>query len=340
MIEVSVYLLYGSERFLIEETREKLIKSTVDKQSAEFDFAVYDMNEIPIEHALEDAETIPFLADKRIVILKNPIFLTAEKKSASSVDHDIKKLEQYLDNPSPHSIVIFEAPYDKLDERKKIVKAIKRNAKVIQASPLHDNKINDWIRKECEKLNIAIDDDAIRQLTLLIGKDLRKLKSELEKLALYVQSDGQVTVETVNLLISRSLEDNVFVLVDHVVYKRMDKAFQSLYDLFEQKEEPIKIVALLARQFRIIAQVIELSKRGYSQKQMASFLKLHPYAVQQAMRQSRQLSAQECFKMIQELAEADYLMKIGKFDKELLLELVLTKVTNKENVPSGKVSKA
>lgn len=333
---MSVYLLYGSERFLIEEAREKLMKSTLNKQSAEFDIAVYDMNEIPIEYALEDAETIPFLADKRVVILKNPTFLTAGMKFPSLIEHNVKKLEQYLNNPSPYSIVIFEAPYDKLDERKKIVKLLKRTAKVFQTSPLHDNKMNDWISEECEKLHIAITEDAIHQLTLLVGNDLGKLKSELDKLALYVQSDDQVTVETVNLLVSRSLENNVFVLVDHVVYKRIDKAFQALYDLFEHKEEPIKIVALLARQFRIISQVIELGKRGYSQKQMASFLKLHPFAVQQAVRQSRQLCAEECFNMIQELTEADYLMKTGKFDKKLLLELVLTKVVNKKSDPQRK----
>lgn len=323
---VSLYLLYGSERLLIDETREKIINSTLSEEAAQFNLAMYDMNEVPIEQALDEAETIPFLGDKRIVILKNPSFLTAEKKSSSAVEHDLKRLENYLQDPSPYTIVIFEAPYEKLDERKKIVKTLKSATKVVQASPLKDNKVDDWLREECQKLSIRIEQKAIEQLVLLVGKDLRKLKSELEKLSLYVETGGTITEETVNLLVARSLEDNVFVLVDHVVNKRIDQAYQTLHDLFEQKEEPIKIVALLARQFRIISHVIELSRRGYSQKQMASFLKLHPFAVQQAMRQSRQLSEDECYNMINELAEADYLMKIGKYDKYLLLELVLTKI--------------
>lgn len=323
-----VYLLYGSERFFIDEMREKLIQSIAGEPAADIDVASYDLNDVPIEQALEDAETVPFFADKRIVVLKNPAFLTAERKSASSVEHNLKRLEEYLSRPSPHSMVIFEAPYEKLDKRKKIVKALKRSAKVMKAAPLHGNQqISEWVRKQCEKLQIAISGEAIHQLTLLVGADLGALKKELEKLALYVGQHGEATVETVHLLVSRSLEDNVFALVDHVVNKRLDQAFQSLYDLFEQKEEPIKIVSLLARQFRIIAQVNQLSKKGFTQKQMASKLKLHPFAVQQAIRQSRQFSMDECLKMIQLLAEADYLMKSGKYGKQLLLELVLTKVS-------------
>lgn len=319
-----VYLVYGSERYLIEENREQILKSVVTHSETDVDFAIYDLHEVPVEQAIEDAETIPFLASKRVVILKNPSFLTAERKTSVLVEHDLTKLEEYLNNPAPFSIVIIEAPYEKLDERKKIVKVLKKKAKVVQASPPHHNKINDWIRQQCAELNVAIDGVACERLTQLAGKDLRKLKSELEKLALFVNGE-KITVEIVERLVSRSLEDNVFVLVDHVVHKRVEKAFQSLRDLFEYKEEPIKILALLARQFRIIAQVSELSQKGYSQKQMASLLKQHPYAIQQALRQSRLVTKEECFSMIEQLAEVDYFMKIGKFDQKLLLELLLTK---------------
>src|SRR5690606_28268060 len=109
--EKPIYLLYGNERFLIEEKRKTLIGN----QGNEIDVNVYDMTESPLEMALEDAETMPFLSDKRIVIIKNPYFLTSEKKSASQteVEHDLNRLERYLENPSPYATVIFEAPYAK-----------------------------------------------------------------------------------------------------------------------------------------------------------------------------------------------------------------------------------
>lgn len=321
--QCSVYLLYGSERFLIEEMREKLIQSHIEPM----DVNVYDMNEIPVDYAIEDAETMPFLSDKRVVIIKNPFFLTGEKQSPSAaVEHNLKKLEQYLENPSPFAVVIFEAPYKKLDDRKKIVKALKRTAKVFEANPLQEKSIPQWIHNECLALNITIDDDAIDQLYSLIGNDLRKLKTEIEKLSLYVGDDGKITVDVVDLLVTRSLEDNIFALVDHVVNKRMNEAFHALFDLFDQKEEPIKIVLLLARQFRLIAQIHSLRAKGKSVKQMAAYLKLHPFVVQKIISQSQKFSQDECYQMIQILAETDYFMKTGKFDKMFLLELMLTKI--------------
>lgn len=318
-----IYLLYGNERFLIEEMREKLIQ-----QASEMDINVYDMTESPIELALEDAETLPFLSDRRVVIIKNPYFLTSEKKlaSASAVEHHLKKLEQYLENPSPYSLVIFEAPYEKLDERKKIVQLLKKTAQVFEANALQEKQVYAWINSECKSLNINIDEAAVKQLYSFIGKDLRRLKSELEKLSLFVGENGYVSEEIVNLLVARSLEDNVFVLVDHVINKRIDEAFQTLHDLFEQKEEPIRIVALLARQFRIIAQVHSLRKKGYTPKQMAVYLKLHPFVIQKTLMQTAKFSQAECHQMIQNLAEADYYMKTGKFDKHLLLQIILTKI--------------
>lgn len=318
-----IHLLYGNERFLIEEMREKLIQ-----QASEMDINVYDMTESPIELALEDAETLPFLSDRRVVIIKNPYFLTSEKKlaSASAVEHHLKKLEQYLENPSPYSLVIFEAPYEKLDERKKIVQLLKKTAQVFEASALQEKQVYAWINSECKSLNINIDEAAVKQLYSFIGKDLRRLKSELEKLSLFVGENGYVSEEIVNLLVARSLEDNVFVLVDHVINKRIDEAFQTLHDLFEQKEEPIRIVALLARQFRIIAQVHSLRKKGYTPKQMAVYLKLHPFVIQKTLMQTAKFSQAECHQMIQNLAEADYYMKTGKFDKHLLLQIILTKI--------------
>lgn len=319
-----IYLLYGNERFLIEEKRKTLIGNDIN----EFDVNVYDMTETPIEMALEDAETLPFLSDKRFVIIKNPYFLTSEKKlaSQSEVEHNLKKLEQYLENPSPYSLVIFEAPYDKLDERKKIVQLLKKAAQVFEASALQDKDVHAWLHSESRKLNIEMDDDAVKHLYRLVGKDLKKLRNELVKLSLYVGENGRVTEETLDLLVSRSLEDNIFALVDHVVNKRMTEAFQTLRDLIEQKEEPIKIVALLARQFRMIAQVHTLRKKGYTTKQMANHLKLHPFVVQKTLQQANQFSQTECHRMIQQLAEADYFMKTGKYDKQILLEIILTKI--------------
>src|SRR6185312_11492925 len=102
--------------------------------------------------------------------------------------------------------------------------------------------------------------------------DLMKLHTELEKLSLYVSDSKRIDEGIVEKLTSRSFEQNIFDLVDKVVQRKMDEAFRIYYDLRKQNEEPIKILALLSSQFRLIYQVKELLKKGYGQQQVAKTL--------------------------------------------------------------------
>jgi DNA polymerase III subunit delta len=318
-----IYLLYGKETFLIEETEQLIISQTLTEDVMDFNFAVYDLEESPIELAIEDAETLPFLGEKRIVLVKNASLLTSAKQK---IDHDIKKLERYIENPSETTVLIFHAPFEKLDERKKIVKLLKKNSDVLAANELHEEKLKSWIEGRANQLSVNITPPAIDKLLLLGGTQLMILVSELEKMALYVGDDGVIDEHVVNELVARTLEQNIFTLIDYIVKKKMDEAFQILYDLLKQKEEPIKILSLIARQFRIVYQVKELIKQGYGQKQIASLIKVHPYAVKLAANQGKSFSSEELLLVLNELADADFQMKTGKRDKKLVLDLFLTKL--------------
>ena len=82
-----IYLLYGTEAYLINETKQLLLNHILDEEEKDFNFSAYDLEETPIDVALEDAETFPFLGEKKVVFLHNPVFLTAEK-TKEKVDHD------------------------------------------------------------------------------------------------------------------------------------------------------------------------------------------------------------------------------------------------------------
>ncbi|TGV00104.1 DNA polymerase III subunit delta, partial [Mesorhizobium sp. M00.F.Ca.ET.186.01.1.1] len=89
--------------------------------------------------------------------------------------------------------------------------------------------------------------------------------------------------------------------------------------------EPIKLIALLARQFRMLLHVKQLAPRGYSQQQMAGMIKMHPYAVKKAMEQARHFSEDSLKKLLHILAEEDFRMKSGQVDKRLALELFVAR---------------
>ncbi|OZM57763.1 DNA polymerase III subunit delta [Lottiidibacillus patelloidae] len=318
-----MYLLYGKETFLMEEIEQEIIKKTLSDDVIDFNLAVYDMEEVPIDIAIEDAETLPFMGEKRVVIVKNASFLTAAKQK---IEHDLTKFLTYIENPSPSTIIIIQAPYEKLDERKKIVKLLKKQSDVLEANQLNETMIKKWVQSRAKSFSVSISDRAIEKLLLVSGANLMLLASEIEKLALFAGDGGEITEEIVEEQVARTLEQNIFTLIDKVTHRKIDEAFRILYDLLKQKEEPIKIVSLLARQFRIIYQVKQLTQKGYGQKNIASMIKVHPFAVKLAGEQSRRFSDHELLTIIDRLAEADFQMKSGAMDKRLILDLFLTKL--------------
>jgi DNA polymerase-3 subunit delta len=320
------YLLYGTENYLINQIIELLGNNALNGEDKSFNFSTYDMEEQPLDLAIEDAETLPFFGERRVVVIKNPTFLATVKDKQ---EHDLNKLETFLNNPVPYSITVFIAPYEKLDERKKIVKLLKKQADVLEAKKLDNKAIKGWILSLADQEKVSISSNAISKLTQQIGTNLNQLTQEIKKMALYVGRGGEINEQVIESLVARTLENDIFSLVDHVINKRMEATFRIYYDLLKQNEEPIKILALIARQFRMVLQTKLLLGKGYSEKQIVSIIKAHPYAIKIAWKQSKLFSESELKSILNEIAEADYMMKTGKMDKSLIMELFFSKINTR-----------
>ncbi|NWN98734.1 MAG: DNA polymerase III subunit delta [Bacillus sp. (in: Bacteria)] len=317
-----LYLLYGSEDFLINETKKYMIDAALTEEEREFNLSIYDLEETTVESAVEDCQTIPFLGEWKVVIMHNPYFLTAEK-GKEKVDHNMKVFEEYIMNPVPSTILILIAPYKKLDERKKITKYLLKNAVVLEAK-FSEKDTKDWIRQRITENGFEITPNAVELLYQFTGQNLTILNHELEKIFLY--SDGKIIdEEMIQLLVPKSLENNIFVLVDKFVHQQLDQTLEIYHDLLKQNEEPIKILAVIASQIRFIAQVKSLIKQGYGEQKVARILRSHPYRVKLAISQANRFDEEKFLAMIDELADIDYQMKTGFGNKESLLEIFFFK---------------
>lgn len=320
-----IYLFFGKELFLHTETMRLLEEHSISESERDFNFSIYDMEETEIDNAIEDAETLPFLGDRRVVVVKNPYFLTAEKKK-EKIEHNVKRLEAYLEEPAPFTILAFFAPYEKLDERKKVTKLLKKRATAVEMNPFTEKETVLWINELAKQEGVQIEQAATEKLMDLTVGNLMIISSEMQKLCTYVEKGNTITEQDVKQLVARTLEQNVFELLDYVVQRKKEDALQLFYDLLKTNEEPIKILSLLASQFRLIYQVKQLVNAGYSQPQIASTLKVHPYRVKLANIKAKLFHEEELAFIMKYLAEADYEMKSGKMDKQLILELFLIKL--------------
>ncbi len=318
----SVYLLLGTEEWMVAETKQLILKKALTEEEVDFNFSSFDLEETPIEVAVDDAETFPFMGEKKVVFIHNPIFLTGEKGKGKTI-HQVERLEAYLSAPSETSIVVIVAPYEKLDERKKITKKLKNVAELIEAKKMNEREIKGWLRERALMNQVQIEERAIDRLIELSGTNLMMLMNEMDKLSLSLKDTKMIDIEVVEALTARSLEQNVFTLVEVVAQKNVKKALQLYYDLLKQNEEPIKIVALLAAQFRLMYQVKELARKGYGQQQIATHIKTHPYRVKLAIGKANSFTEEELALLIEKLAEADWQLKTSQFPKEMVLEMVL-----------------
>ena len=320
-----VYVCYGPETYLLEEFVAHLADHWLEPEYREFSVSKYDLTETGLDAVLEDARTLPFMAERKLVIAKNALFFTASK-DPGKIEHQTDRLLEYAKEPSEQTVLVFTVEAEKLDERKKLVKTF-RDA-CIPFSPLSADELLQWVNRQAAKLNVTLADGAADHLILYAGTQLRQLARELEKLALYAGPNGTITGEAIERLVSRQAEQNVFALIDDIAHLRLQRAFETLRDLLNQREEPIKILLLIARQFRIIMQVKELARKGYSQQQIASGLGIHPYAVKIAAEQGKRYDNERLIRILTKLADLDYMMKSGKIDKVLGLELFLLELAS------------
>ncbi|MCG1022310.1 DNA polymerase III subunit delta [Sutcliffiella horikoshii] len=321
-----IYLLLGTEGFLMREIRNAIIEHALDVEEHDFNLSFYDMEEQSVDVAIEDSETLPFMGERRVVVMTNPFFLTAEKNK-SKMEHNTDRFISYIKEAAPYTILVIQAPYEKLDERKKIVKELKKQAEVIEAQPLGERDLKLWMKDKAMQNGAVLEDAAAEELLKIAGVNLSVLAQEINKMAMYIGvSDQEISVDTVKLLAAKSIEHSVFELIEKMVHRRVDEALELFYDLVRNNEEPIKLHALIANQFRLLYQVKDLSEQGYSQQKMAGILRVHPYRVKLASQQGRYFERAELMKMVDNLAEADYLMKSGKIDKQLAMEMLLIKL--------------
>ncbi|MBC1793928.1 DNA polymerase III subunit delta [Listeria booriae] len=317
-----IYLIIGTEDYIINETKKRLVANILDTEDTDFNYANFDLDETAIEQVIEEAETIPFFGDRRLIVASNPSFLTTEK-TKSKIEHRTARFEDYLNEPVDYSILVIIARVEKLDERKKLTKLLKKQATIVDAKRPNDAELRKWVQSAIENNDFSMEIPAIERLMELTGGQLTTAMNELDKLMLYKLESREISVADVESLVVRSLEQNIFLLLDKMIALDISGALSIYYDLLKQKEEPIKILALVASQFRLLTQIKLLEKQGFSQQQVAQKLKVHPFRVKIGARQAKSFSYEQLTATLERLAEMDFEMKTGYGDKAQKLEWFL-----------------
>ncbi len=316
----------------------EVMKSQVLKQigydPADLNFAHFDMKEATYKDIELELLSLPFFADEKIVILDHFVDISTAKKRYLT-DDELKSFEEYLENPSPTSkLVIFVE--GKLDSKRRLVKLLKRDAKVFEAIELKEQEMRAYFQKWSQKQGLTFAEKSFENLLIKSGFQF----SEIQKNLLFLQSykdDNRITEEDIVEAIPKTLQDNIFDLTQLILAKKIDQARDLIKDLTLQGEDEIKLIAIMLGQFRLYTQVKILAESGQTESQMVSSLghylgrNPNPYQIKFALRDTRGLSLNFLQDSIRYLIQTDYQIKTGVYEKSYLFEKALLQIASQSN---------
>lgn len=308
------YLIISNDSVTINDSIDKILKKL--KLHSE-NVIKYDASVSLIQDVIEELNTYGFFISNKVVVLSSCLFLSGEKK-CGDIDQDESLLEKYINNPNPSNSLIIVA--DKLDERKKINKLIRKNFIVIE-----DNlKIEDKIKKNLDDFNM--DNFTINYLISYLNNDNCRILNELEKLKLYKLNEKEITKSDIEKIVVRELDDDVFTLINAIVKKDIKKSVEVYKNLLSRGEDLSKIVIMTVDQFRLIYKTKILINQGKGKDTITSMFKIHPYRVKLAMESSYNFTEKELINYIKTLGKIDIDIKMGNVSDELPFEVFLLNI--------------
>jgi DNA polymerase-3 subunit delta len=330
-----LYLFSGPEDYLKEELLSEILR-VLNKEGRSFDLERKDGIRLSLAELLESVEQQTIFTAGKIFWISNPPYLTASLQKAASTKEGRKEGRSRLSEKEEKELLaIFEKKdldylliftVEKADRRKKIVKALEKAGALVEFPSLKGVSLSRWIKNELLLQEKQVEEDALIELVERAGDDLRFLKGELEKIITYMDKEKTVTRSLVRFLVPESKEDTIFNLVEAVGRKNVQESFFLLAKMRRQNEHPLKILALIIRQFRLLYQIYPMQQRKLSQREMASALKVQPFVIGGLLKQVEKYNETALSKVFLLLKETDQEIKTGKREGDEALEQLILKL--------------
>lgn len=306
-----IYVLVGEET-LISDRALELLKNKLGSGCR------FSGREASSKSLMSSLNSYSLFAEKNLVIVSDA------QDSPKGLFDDIA---DYLENPSPNSILVIEA--QKLDGRSRFMQTAAKRGVVVECKPLYQNKLPNWISIEAKRFNKQISYDASKFLAEIVGNNLSELLHAVDKLSLYVGERQLIEISDVEKVISEIAMRTVFELTDAVGERNWEKSLRILNNLLANNQQPLMILSMIARHFRILVRAKELEKKHIATSEAASYLGVHHFFVDNYLRQSKNFSSMELRNSFGVLSRADRKLKSSRVPPERIMEFALRELCKK-----------
>lgn len=337
-----VYLLAGpdglQQRAVVDALRAALVPDEL-REAVEADL---DGTGVQPADVVGAALTPSFIGRRLVLVHDAPWFAAARGKGGAEAGDEeeapargagkkgkadpLAPLMDYLDHPPPDTVVVFrsQAP---ADGRRRIVKRLGQVGAVLAAMPPPVDELPRWCTARATALHgVRLHPAAATALVARVPASLDLLDQELGKLAAYIGVGGEVGAEDVQALVAPSREESVFLLMDAVGEGRAHDAFTLLSQLRLQGEEPLGLMALLARHVRLLAQAGDVLAAGGGPDRLVAAAGLPPFVARRLLAQARRFGEADVEAALEALWESEWAIKSGRLDDQSALTGVVARL--------------
>ncbi len=305
------YLIETDSRYILDSLLNKIIKKEALKIN-------YNYKEQSITEVIQEAMYTSLFGEEKYIVVKNATFFGKDKLT----DKESTMLLDYLEKQNPLTTIIFTT-YEAVDKRKNITKRIiSTNGFISKKSPKGYELTNETI-KLINKKGYSIDDSSVRYLLQNCLNSWDIINNEIQKFELILPKNSKITKEDVTNIISSNANDNIFKFISAFIEKKGYLCLQLLDDLLLVKTEVLQLLALLAREYRLMIKEQILVNQRFSAKAIMDKLKISEWQWQQIHKNNAYYHLDDLKEALISLSKLDYQIKSGQVDKLVGLRLFL-----------------
>lgn len=314
-----VYLFHGEEVFLHARAVEMLRGAILAPEAEAFDGDILDGEEVEPALIVRAAETSPVLGARRLVVVRRAPGLGEQAErdggrkggAARRGAGGVQALERYLEDPCPSTCLVLIRS-GAVDRRRRLCRLIEKKGCVVDFTLLSEADRLRWAAKRVREAGKTATPTALRRLVTSSTGGLTGLEQDLNKVLCYMGDDPAVTEETVAALVTATVEENIFAVIDAVGTRRARRALEGLAQLLRAGEPPLRLLSMLARQFAIILAVGDLGRGGLRANAIAQELGLRTFVVRRALEQAGVIPPDQAALALAGARDIDIAVKTGQ----------------------------
>lgn len=339
-----ITLLHGSEELLRAEHVRAARDLLGPAELGELSTTWLDGRKTSVAEVCYHCDVMPFLTPQRLVIVEGLLAQLGrrqqrasqqEEGSSPATAEDLATVLAYLPG-MPDTTHLILAEHEQVSARSKVYKLLQELAQegraqvVVCEAPVQD-ELPVWVQQRAREKGASIEPAAAQDLATFIGRNLRLIDVELDKLATYrAGTEGGITSQDVRLLVPYAQEANIFDMVDAIGRRDSATALRLLRELQRDGAAPLYLLSMIVRQFRILIQVSDQMRETRDKYAIGRAIGLHHYPTQKAMQQSRNWRMHDLLAVYDRLLETDLAIKTGKLADDLALDLLVVELSQRQ----------